>query len=85
MSATIYGGRVMNQEQLMKQKIKYLEDRIEVMAKSIGSINKILGRFQMTEDKESNDPFIKVMEQGELEQVKDHVSKVKIVGDHELI
>ena len=55
----------MTQEQLMKQKIKYLEDRIEVMAKSIGSINKILGRFQMTEDKESNDPFIKVMEQGE--------------------
>ena len=42
--------RVMNQEQLMKQKIKYLEDRIEVMAKSIGSINKILGRFQMTEN-----------------------------------
>ena len=40
----------MNQEQLMKQKIKYLEDRIEVMAKSIGSINKILGRFQMTEN-----------------------------------
>ena len=39
----------MNQEQLMKQKIKYLEDRIEVMARSIGSINKILGRFQMTE------------------------------------
>ena len=44
--------RVMNQEQLMKQKIKYLEDRIEVMAKSIGSINKILGRFQMTENQE---------------------------------
>ena len=57
--------RVMNQEQLMKQKINYLEDRIEVMAKSIGSINKILGRFQMTEDKQSNDPFIRVMEQGE--------------------
>ena len=55
----------MTQEQLMKVKIKYLEDRIEVMAKSIGSINKILGRFQMTENKESNDPFIKVMEQGE--------------------
>jgi hypothetical protein len=49
----------------MKQKIKYLEDRIEVMAKSIGSINKILGRFQMTENKESKDPFIKVMESGE--------------------
>jgi hypothetical protein len=42
----------MTQEQLMKQKIKYLEDRIEVMAKSIGSINKILGRFQMTENQE---------------------------------
>jgi hypothetical protein len=56
---------------LLRSKVKYLEDRIEVMAKSIGSINKILGRFQMTEDKQSNDPFIKVMEQGE--------------SDHELI
>ena len=43
----------MTQEQLMKQKIKYLEDRIEVMARSIGSINKILGRFQMTEGNDS--------------------------------
>ena len=50
---------------LLRSKVKYLEDRIEVMAKSIGSINKILGRFQMTEGKESKDPFIKVMEQGE--------------------
>ena len=41
----------MNQEQLMKVKIKYLEDRITTMEKSIGSINKILGRFQMTENK----------------------------------
>ena len=55
----------MNQEQLMKVKIKYLEDRITTMEKSLSRINKILGRFQMTEDKESNDPFIKVMEQGE--------------------
>ena len=62
----------MTQEQLMKVKIKYLEDRIATMEKSIGSINKILGRFQMTEamniiekNKESKDPFIKVMEQGE--------------------
>ena len=39
----------MTQEQLMKVKIKYLEDRIATMEKSIGSINKILGRFQMTE------------------------------------
>ena len=75
----------MTQEQLMKVKIKYLEDRITTMEKSIGSINKILGRFQMTEDKQSNDPFIRVMEQGELEQVKDHVSKVNIIDDHELI
>ncbi len=55
----------MNQEQLMKVKIKYLEDRITTMEKSLSRINNILGRFQMTEDKESNDPFIKVMEQGE--------------------
>ena len=39
----------MNQEQLMKVKIKYLEDRIATMEKSLGSIHKILGRFQMTE------------------------------------
>ena len=39
----------MNQEQLMKVKIKYLEDRIKTMEKSLGSIHKILGRFQMTE------------------------------------
>jgi len=42
----------MTQEQLMKVKIKYLEDRITTMEKSIGSINKILGRFQMTENNE---------------------------------
>ena len=55
----------MTQEQLMKVKIKYLEDRITTMEKSLGRINNILGRFQMTEDKQSNDPFIRVMEQGE--------------------
>ena len=42
----------MTQEQLMKVKIKYLEDRMTTMEKSIGSINKILGRFQMTENNE---------------------------------
>ena len=42
----------MNQEQLMKQKIKYLEDRITTMEKSLGRINNILGRFQMTEGKD---------------------------------
>jgi len=55
----------MTQEQLMKVKIKYLEDRITTMEKSLSRINNILGRFQMTEDKQSNDPFIRVMEQGE--------------------
>jgi len=55
----------MNQEQLMKQKIKYLEDRIDMLEKSLSRVNNILGRFQMTEGKESKDPFIKVMEQGE--------------------
>ena len=55
----------MTQEQLMKVKIKYLEDRLTTMEKSLSRINNILGRFQMTENKGSNDPFIKVMEQGE--------------------
>ena len=52
-------------EQYQRQKITYLEDRIKVLEKSLSRVNNILGRFQMTEDKESNDPFIKVMEQGE--------------------
>ena len=55
----------MTQEQLMKVKIKYLEDRLTTMEKSLSRINNILGRFQMTEDKQSNDPFIRVMESGE--------------------
>jgi len=45
MSAT-----TITQEQLMKQKIKYLEDRITTMEKSLSRVNNILGRFQMTED-----------------------------------
>ena len=40
----------MTQEQLMKVKIKYLEDRITTMEKSLSRINNILGRFQMTEN-----------------------------------
>ena len=47
MSAT-----TVTQEQLMKVKIKYLEDRITTMEKSLSRVNNILGRFQMTEDKE---------------------------------
>jgi hypothetical protein len=42
----------MTQEQLMKVKIKYLEDRITTMEKSLSRNNNILGRFQMTENKE---------------------------------
>ena len=41
------------QEQLMKVKIKYLEDRIHVLEMCVGRINNILGRFQMTENKNS--------------------------------
>ena len=67
----------MNQEQLMKVKIKYLEDRLTTMEKSLSRINNILGRFQMTENQEQGFK--------DLEDIKDHVSKVKIVGDHELI
>jgi len=65
MPTTRHRGIVMTQEQLMKVKIKYLEDRLTTMEKSLSRINNILGRFQMTEDKQSNDPFIRVMEQGE--------------------
>ena len=34
---------------LQRNKLKYLEDRIAVLEKSLGAINKILGRYQMTE------------------------------------
>ena len=72
----------MTQEQLMKVKIKYLEDRITTMEKSLGSIHKILGRFQMTEDKQSNDPFIRVMESGESDTFRDSDT---MESDYELI
>ena len=55
----------MTQEQLMKVKIKYLEDRLTTMEKSLGRIHKVMAHYQMIEDKQSNDPFIRVMEQGE--------------------
>ena len=54
--------RVMTQEQLMKVKIKYLEDRITTMEKSLGRINNILGRFQMTENKEQGFKDIEIYE-----------------------
>ena len=49
--------RVMTQEQLMKVKIKYLEDRITTMEKSLSRINNILGRFQMTENNDTAQGF----------------------------
>ena len=64
----------MNQEQLMKQKIKYLEDRITTMEKSLSRINNILGRFQMTED---NDQGFK-----DLDKFRDSDT---MESDHELI
>ena len=51
MSTTRTREIVMTQEQLMKVKIKYIEDRIDTLERSIGRINNILGRFQMTENK----------------------------------
>ena len=77
MSATTTREIVMTQEQLMKVKIKYLEDRINTMEKSIGSINKILGRFQMTENKNAG-----------FEDIGDDNGNTAIITeerDHELI
>ena len=54
----------MTQEQLMKVKIKYLEDRITTLEKSIERLNKIVSIWKLGQE-ENNDPFIKVMEQGE--------------------
>jgi len=38
-------------EQFERQKIKFLEDRIKTLEKTLESHAKILARFQMTEDK----------------------------------
>ena len=43
MPTTRHRGIVMTQEQLMKVKIKYLEDRITTMEKSIERLHKIVG------------------------------------------
>ena len=70
----------MNQEQLMKVKIKFLEDRIATMEKSIGSINKILGRFQMTE---AMDIIEKNKEQGfeDLDKFRDADTMIREDGN----
>ena len=66
------------EEQLLRSKVKFLEDRVKVLDKAVGRINQILGRFQMTEN---NDPFTRTMEQGEVD------NSYNITGerDHELI
>jgi len=38
------------EEQLLRNKVIYLEDRIDTLEKSLSRVNNILGRFQMTED-----------------------------------
>ena len=40
-------------EQFERQKIKFLEDRIKVLEKTLESHAKILARFQMTEGEQS--------------------------------
>ena len=70
----------MTQEQLMKVKIKYLEDRITTMEKSIERLHKIVGT--MDRYKQSNDPFIRVMESGESDTFRDSDT---MESDHELI
>ena len=70
------------EEQLLRNKIEHLEDRMKVMEKSLSRVNNILGRFQMTENKQSNDPFIRVMEQGESDTFRDADT---MESDHELI
>ena len=62
MSTTRTREIVMTQEQLMKVKIKYLEDRITTMEKSLSRINNILGRFQMTENQEQGFKDIEIYE-----------------------
>ena len=65
----------MNQEQLMKVKIKYLEDRITTMEKSIERLHKIVG----TRDRYKHD-------QGQGFEDLDKFRDADIMeSDHELI
>ena len=50
------------EEQLLRNKIEYLEDRMKVMEKSLSRVNNILGTFQMTEDKGAGFKDIDTME-----------------------
>ena len=62
MPTTRHRGIVMTQEQLMKVKIKYLEDRLTTMEKSLGRIHRVMAHYQMIEDKEQGFKDIDTME-----------------------
>ena len=63
MPTTRHRGIVMQtEEQLLRNKIEYLEDRMKVMEKSLSRVNNILGRSQMTEDNGSGFKDIDTME-----------------------
>ena len=57
MSTTRTREIVMTQEQLMKVKIKYLEDRIDTLERSIGRINVIMHKFQIKENLDKEQGF----------------------------
>jgi hypothetical protein len=68
--------RVMTQEQLMKVKIKYLEDRMTTMEKSLGRLHEIVAIANKEEQ------GFKDIEQGESDTFRDADTMEK---DHELI
>ena len=76
MPTTRHRGIVMTQEQLMKVKIKYLEDRLTTMEKSLSRINNILGRFQMTENQGQGFKDIGELSQGFCLKSKDNDNEI---------
>ena len=66
----------MNQEQLMKVKIKFLEDRIDTLERSIGRINVIMHKFQIKENLDKEQGFT------DLDKFRDSDT---MENDHELI
>ena len=68
--------RVMTQEQLMKVKIKYLEDRITTMEKSIERLHKIVG----TRDRYKQEQGFKDIDTSDIFRDADTME-----SDHELI
>ena len=41
------------EEQLLRNKVKYLEDRIDTLEKSLGRIHRVMAHYQMTENNDS--------------------------------